>query len=774
MRNDGLNTQDKARIEQHIFMLAKRVKEKGEYIESMKRCAQSHVVEGTDAITAMQPGTSTQQRPEQAPWREESDLLKRKVGRLEESLRQQDTEERNLTERRETLLKARDNINRHMNDKNCFTIYFRSYILRRNVWQKKLQNVTNELASIDQRLPVLAQERKAKQNARQALLYSLGHGEQDHEEVYAVYLMNKETELREMQGLLGKVTKGEPASDDEIRRFKLDKVQGSRMDTPFEGTTTFQKVNEVLSSYPVPRFFDGLGAHPWIAEPIIFQGLFVTVALQHHGVEKNYGATILDREGGYGALGSVYLLNAIIHGIKGIAGYGLKKRYEQGLQKIKQSLTEAQFQTMKQLPEEQQWIIRRESRSQHSKKSPFKIDYDKAWNRYKALSTLSADGVLLPADNLRKRDLETWQRLKEALFLQTVKEHRGTKILKYAVQNVLTSVTFGGGCLAYAFGGLGIGAVPYATGVMAASAIKDGRYFKHQMRERHARAIRKREAEISQDITRLLSSSNGHEQIMKVKEAITKSQPQKKTETVSTNGAHSENASLMLPDQGTKRVYRESLQRALGRTEEAMQEQRTFFSRDEKKQFVDDLYDKFLQKEQNALARQAVKNEKRSLRKSFNPDRDTQVQEKLDFCVQTTFEMVRNLLTASERKDGHSAQVSPNTKAINIHLLQAVSEKDALEKLAATNFTYTDPFQEIHGPEEVADAFLRYKTAMALLTDCGAIDAEKEMREKIRQEATSRSERERSKQSGNTNSKIPIHDMLRDFKPRLKQNIGGY
>ena len=230
----------------------------------------------------------------------------------------------------------------------------------------------------------------------------------------------------------------------------------------------------------------------------------------------------------------------------------------------------------------------------------------------------------------------------------------------------------------------------------------------------------------------------------------------------------------MLPDQGTKRVYRESLQRALGRTEEAMQEQRTFFSRDEKKQFVDDLYDKFLQKEQNALARQAVKNEKRSLRKSFNPDRDTQVQEKLDFCVQTTFEMVRNLLTASERKDGHSAQVSPNTKAINIHLLQAVSEKDALEKLAATNFTYTDPFQEIHGPEEVADAFLRYKTAMALLTDCGAIDAEKEMREKIRQEATSRSERERSKQSGNTNSKIPIHDMLRDFKPRLKQNIGGY
>ena len=527
-RNDGLNTQDKARIEQHIFMLAKRVKEKGEYIESMKRCAQSHVVEGTDAITAMQPGTSTQQRPEQAPWREESDLLKRKVGRLEESLRQQDTEERNLTERRETLLKARDNINRHMNDKNCFTIYFRSYILRRNVWQKKLQNVTNELASIDQRLPVLAQERKAKQNARQALLYALGHGEQDHEEVYAVYLMNKETELREMQGLLGKVTKGEPASDDEIRRFKLDKVQGSRMDTPFEGTTTFQKVNEVLSSYPVPRFFDGLGAHPWIAEPIIFQGLFVTVALQHHGVEKNYGATILDREGGYGALGSVYLLNAIIHGIKGIAGYGLKKRYEQGLQKIKQSLTEAQFQTMKQLPEEQQWIIRRESRSQHSKKSPFKIDYDKAWNRYKALSTLSADGVLLPADNLRKRDLETWQRLKEALFLQTVKEHRGTKILKYAVQNVLTSVTFGGGCLAYAFGGLGIGAVPYATGVMAASAIKDGRYFKHQMRERHARAIRKREAEISQDITRLLSSSNGHEQIMKVKEAITKSQPQKR------------------------------------------------------------------------------------------------------------------------------------------------------------------------------------------------------------------------------------------------------
>jgi hypothetical protein len=332
----------------------------------------------------------------------------------------------------------------------------------------------------------------------------------------------------------------------------------------------------------------------------------------------------------------------------------------------------------------------------------------------------------------------------------------------------MTSATFGGGCLAYAFGGLGIGAVPYATGVMAASMIADARLFKHRMRERHRRAIEKRASEISLDVTRLLSSQELHDDIKHAKNMIV------------VNGDAKEEYYLIHKQQVQKndnRHFDSIIRAALRRTATAAQETRTFFTEAEKKQYVDDLYDRFLREEQNTWARQAVKQEKGSLRKFFNPDRDQDVQEKLHFCAETTFEIVKNLLTSSEekhRQEGHLSPESQSQTPLNIYVLHAVSEKGAFEKLNNANFTYTDPFGITHGPDEVVDAFIRYKTAMALLADCGITDAEKQMREKIRQEAMSIHERERSKQSGNDDPKIPRYDMFAGLRAGVKQNLGGY
>jgi hypothetical protein len=761
------NTHEAAMTEYAISLQEKRIEALESYIKSIKALHDQRLFRNIHENSEIQSETSEQKRMEQTSIKDDENALRAKIRRLDESLRQKATEKQHLLERKDNLIEASKEIKAQL--EASLTQYPRGVLpWTRSYLTKKGQRVGKEIESIQHRLLEIDHKIQEKQHARQALLYAIGIGSKEYATTYETYLANQEKKLQKMRNFLIKVMTGELASNSEGKNLKLDQGQERMVETAFERKSGIQRVNEILSNYPVPRLFDGLGAHPWLAEPIIFQGLFITVALQYQGLGKNYGATIIDREGAYGALGAVYLLNTVIHAIKGMAGYSLQARYERGLQTIKRRLTEEQFQAMEQLPEEQQWIIRRKNTSQRADQSLFKIDYEKAWNRYKALSKPAEDGRLVPADNLRKSDLASRQLLKEALFLQTVKEHRGEKILKYAIQNVMTSATFGGGCLAYAFGGLGIGAVPYATGVMAASMIADARLFKHRMRERHRRAIEKRASEISLDVTRLLSSQELHDDIKHAKNMIV------------VNGDAKEEYYLIHKQQVQKndnRHFDSIIRAALRRTATAAQETRTFFTEAEKKQYVDDLYDRFLREEQNTWARQAVKQEKGSLRKFFNPDRDQDVQEKLHFCAETTFEIVKNLLTSSEekhRQEGHLSPESQSQTPLNIYVLHAVSEKGAFEKLNNANFTYTDPFGITHGPDEVVDAFIRYKTAMALLADCGITDAEKQMREKIRQEAMSIHERERSKQSGNDDPKIPRYDMFAGLRAGVKQNLGGY
>ncbi|GCF08494.1 hypothetical protein [Dictyobacter arantiisoli] len=770
-----INTQYAVFAEQYLPALAEKITKKETYIGRVAN-------PDNDKMRAeIMPGET----PNAASQIADRDIIEKKLGRVEESLRQIDVEKHNLS----TIKDNRIAIEQKLSETGRISKFF-SYSLRK--LERSIQNLPNDEA-IDKRLSDIEEREQKKLVTGKALLYALGKGEAKDETYYTAYLLRQQEKLKDMQLQFTKVVMG---NNIEAIGLKFDQLHTT--DTLSDQSAGLQMLSSFVKDNYVPKLFDGLSTHLWIGEPMMYEGLGITVALQNHGVGVNFGATIADREGGYSTLGVLYLVNTAIHAVKGFASYKLQGRYERALQQFKQGFTEEQFYQVKQLPDEHQWIINRDEISQKKQKSPFKIDYDKAWNRYKALSKPSEEkgqeGVLLPADNLKKHDLESRQQLKEILFLHMMKHYRGIKPFKRSMESVATSLAFGAGAITYATVGLGAGVFGYAAAALAHVAITDTRYFKHDMRGRHARAIIKSENSITRDMATIIDQTETGQEIKAAKAEIVGANKQswlstKKTEKTAENSQPTERGTnndgkidkKYVPDDNVaaeNRRYYDAINRALQRTEEVVQNKHTFFSENVKKQYVDDLFDRNLKEELNQLARDEVKAESWfSMRKRFNPDRDEETRQKLSFCAQTASEMVRNLLSSSEKtpqQNAHLSQVpSEQQKSINIHVLEAVSEKDALDKLAARGFTFTDPTGMKHEPTEVMDAFVRYKTAMALLTDGGAIKAEKNIRGNIRKAAMSINKIAVSKNTGNEDTKIIEESPFEGLEKRTDAAMKG-